>query len=318
MSDEQTQNDFLGEIAAEATGTTGIADDVSTDDAVPNDLADQVESYDAHAERRDEHLHDDADQGADDLQVDDRQDNGRKQSVPLGALQKERAARQQAQAQLAQMQQQLAAFQQQQLQAQQTAQQAQQQAEIPAFVDDPEGHINGLKQQFQAELEAMRQGQQHVQQEAQFRQQVAEVAQHTVQSEAQFRALQPDYDQAVAHMSELARAQVRQAHPSASDLEIQQVEATALLQFALQCRQQGLNPAEALYQRAVAHGFQASHRRTQSTRKAPTSLSDTNGTTRAPDQRGNVRAKDIAGMSNEEFDQLFESMRNAERPRFGF
>ena len=85
MSDEQTQNDFLGEIAAEATGTTGIADDVSTDDAVPNDLADQVESYDAHAERRDEHLHDDADQGADDLQVDDRQDNGRKQSVPLGA-----------------------------------------------------------------------------------------------------------------------------------------------------------------------------------------------------------------------------------------
>lgn len=314
MSDEQTQNDFLGDIAAEATGSVGIADDVTADDAVPNELADSVEQYQDHADRRDEHLQD-TDQGSDEPAP---EQDGRKQQVPLGALQKERAARQQAQAQLAQMQAQLQQLQAQQQQASAQQQTAQQQAEIPAFVDDPEGHLEGLKKQFTQELETLRQGQQQVQQEAQFRQQVSEVAQHTVQSEAQFRAQQPDYDQAVAHMSELAKAQVRQALPGATDAEVQQAEATALLSFAVQCQQQGLNPAEALYQRAVANGFQASHRRSQPIRKAPTSLSDTAGSARAPDQRGNVSAKDIANMSNADFDKFFNEMAAGanQRPAF--
>lgn len=308
MSDERSQADFLGDIAAAATGSVGVPDDVTVDDAVPCDLASQVEAFDAHAEQRDQHLHDDADQGTDDVEP---EQGGRKQSVPLGALQQERARRQQAQQEVAQLQAQL-----QQFQAQQ--QQAQQQTEIPAFVDDPEGHLEGLKKQFTQELENLRQGQQQQVQEQQFRAQVSEVAQHTVQAEAQFRQSTPDYDAAVEHMSALAKAHVRQAQPGATDAEVQQAEATALLQFALQCQQQGLNPAEALYQRAVANGFQASHRRSQPIRKAPTSLSDTSGSTRAPDQRGTPTAKDIAGMSNDDFDKLFESMRNAERPQFGF
>lgn len=321
MSDEQTQNDFLGEIAAAATGSAGIPDDVNVNDAVPNDLADQVEAYDDHAERRDEHLHDDDGQ-SNDAPADDTEGNGRHQKVPLGALQEERTKRQQAQAELAQLQQRLAQI---EAHTQQLAQQqqAQQQAEIPAFVDDPEGHLNGLKAQFQQELENLRQGQAQSQQfvqEQQFRAQVAEVGEFITQAEAEFRAQQPDYDAALSHMFELAKAQVRQAYPGATDAEVQQVEAAALLQLAVECRAQGHNPAQRLYERALASGFQASHRaaRSQPTRQAPTSLSTINGSSRAPDQRGNVTAKDIASMSTQEFDKFFNEMAAGatQRPAF--
>lgn len=318
MSDEQSQADFLGDIAAEATGSVGVPDDVTVDDAVPNALADQVEAYDEHADQRDQHLHDDTNQGIDDQQVDDHQDNGRKQQVPLGALQKERAARQQAQAQLAQMQaqlqQRLAQF---EAQAQQLAQQQQQeqQVQIPSFLDDPEGHIEGLKKQFTQELENLRQGQQQQVQEQQFRQQVAEAGSFVQQVEADFRQTNPDYDRAFEHVQAAANQQLRQLYPQATEAELATVQQGALLSFITQCRAEGRNPCQEVFAKAQAMGFQGSHR---AARKAPTSLSDVNGTSRTPDQRGNVRAKDIAGMSNEEFDRLFESMRNAERPQFGF
>lgn len=314
MSDEQTQADFLGDIAAAATGSVGVPDDVTVDDAVPCDLAESVEQYQNHADRRDEHLQD-ADQGSEEPAA---EQDGRKQQVPLGALQKERAARQQAQAQLAQMQAQLQQLQAQQQQASAQQQTAQQQAEIPAFVDDPEGHLEGLKKQFTQELETLRQGQQQVQQEAQFRQQVVEAADFTTKGEAEFRQTQPDYDQATAFMDELAKAEIRRSHPGATDLEAQQIQATAMLHLAMQCQREGVNPAAVLYQQAVAHGFQTSHRRTQPTRKAPTSLADVSGSTRAPDQRGNVSAKDIANMSNADFDKFFNEMAAGanQRPAF--
>ncbi|MBH3378364.1 hypothetical protein [Pseudomonas asiatica] len=313
MSDERSQADFLGDIAAEATGSAGVPDDVTIDDAVPNELADQVEAYDDHAERRDEHLHDDADQGTDDQALE--QDNGRKQHVPLGALQKERAARQQAQAQLAQMQAQLQQFQAQHQQALAQQQAAQQQAEIPAFVDDPEGHLEGLKKQFVQELEALRQGQQQQVQEQQIRAQVADAGAFIRQVEADFRQTNPDYDRAFEHVQTAANQQLRQLYPQATEAELATVQQGALLSFITQCRAEGRNPCQEVFAKAQAMGFQGSHR---AARKAPTSLSDVSGTSRTPDQRGNVRAKDIAGMSNEEFDRLFESMRNAERPQFGF
>ncbi|NQD57434.1 hypothetical protein HP546_19035 [Pseudomonas sp. CM25] len=322
MSEEQTQDDFLGEIAAAATGSAGIPDDVNVNDAVPNDVADQVEAYDEHAERRDEHLAQADDQGNEDP-ADDSQGKGRHQKVPLGALQEERARRQQAQAELAQLQQRLAQIEAQTQQLAQQQQQAQQQAEIPAFVDDPEGHLNGLKAQFQQELENLRQGQAQSQQfvqEQQFRAQVNEVAQDTVKLEAEVRSQRPDYDAAVAHMDALAIEHIKQAYPGATEQQIRETQATALLQFALQCRQQGINPAQAMYERAVATGFQGSHRsvRSQPARQAPTSLSSVSGSSRAPDQRGNVSAKDIASMSNADFDKFFNEMAagSTQRPAF--
>ncbi|WDM88044.1 hypothetical protein LG197_26195 [Pseudomonas asiatica] len=316
MSDEQTQNDFLGDIAAEATGSVGVPDDVSETTAVPNALADEVEGYQEFADRRDEHLHDDVDQAND--QVDDHQDK-RQRNVPLGALQEERSKRQQAQQEIAQLQQQLAAFQTQQQQALAQQQAAQREAEIPAFVDDPEGHINGLKQQFQAELDAMRQGQQQQQVQA-FQAQVADAMSYATKLEAEFKQANPEYESAFEFVHQAAARELAGRYPGVTEAQLTTVQQGALLDFLQTCRQRGVNPCEQIMQRAQALGFNPSVRtaRQQSARKPPTSLSDTSGSTRAPDQRGNVTAKDVAGMSNEEFDKLFESMRRSERPQFGF
>ncbi|MCE7761075.1 hypothetical protein GQL56_00345 [Pseudomonas putida] len=296
MSDEQTQDDFLGEIAAQATGSVGVPDDVNYDDAVPDALATDVESYDEHAERRDEHLPaDDADEPTPNRQ------ESRQRNVPLGALQEERTKRQAAQAEVLNLQQQLAAF---QLQAQQAAQQPQQE-EIPPFVDDPEGHLNGLKKQFQNELDTLRQGQQ----QQQWRAEQAQFAGRAAQLEAEFRQARPDYDAAFQHVNDDAARQIAQMYPGISPEQVASVQAGALLQFAAHALQSGQNPCELVYAKAQQLGFNPAQRASRQPREqAPTSLSSLNGTTRAPDQRGNVGAKNIASMSNAEFDKFFNEM----------
>lgn len=310
MSDFENEDagDSLGDLAAQLTDTVGLAEDAGANDAMPNHIADQVEEYSAHAEQRDSHL---AEQEAD--QEDEQPAQSHKQRVPLAAMQEERRARQAAQEQVRVLQEQLAAHQaqmqqfqawQQQLAAQQ--QQAQQQAEIPAFVDDPEGHVNALKAQFEQRLNDLQGEQQQRQQAEQFHAQTVDAVNYAAQAEAEFRASNPDYDAAFAHVQATAGQQIRQMYPQASEQELQMVEQAALLGFVQHCRANGLNPSEQVFAKARMLGFQPQRRAPR--KAAPTSLGAIPGGSLGPDDHGRPSVKSIAAMSEAEFDRLWSQM----------
>ncbi|KGK24275.1 hypothetical protein [Pseudomonas plecoglossicida] len=319
MSDEYEDTSDLGDLAAQITDTVGLADDVGLDTAVPNALADEVEDYQAMADRRDEHLATD-DQQVDDEQVEQQPQGKRQQHVPLGALQEERRARQAAQEQVRQMQAQMAAQQAQMQQWQAQQQQAQQQVTVPDFSDDPEGHVKALAQQFEQRLNDM-QGQHQQRQELeqvaqQINRDIAQVTPFIAQVEPAFRAAHPDYDDAREFVQANIRQQIAAANPGATPDQIAGVEAMAQLQFIAQCQANGVDPCAHVYQRAQQLGFQTQARTPR--RSAPTSLSTLPASGKAPDQRGAPSASQIASMSNADFDAFFESMRVADAPRFGF
>ncbi|KYC14216.1 hypothetical protein [Pseudomonas sp. ABFPK] len=320
----------VDQLAAVLTDSVGVPNDAGDGDMVPDDLATEIEQYDAHAGQRDAHLAEDGEGEQVDEQVEQQQPQGRKQHVPLGALQQERALHQQAKEQVRALQEQLAAHQaqmqqfqqwQQQLAAQQ--QQAQQQAEIPAFVDDPEGHINGLKAQFEQRLNDM-QGQQNQRQMLeqagqQVQRDAQEVAPFIGEMEPRFRAAHPDYDDAREFVQANIRGQLAVQYPGASAAQIQGLENVAIIGFLRQCQANGVDPCAHVYQRAQALGYQTRSRAPATPpRRAPTSLGALPGGGRAPDEQGRLSASQVASMSNEDFDRLFEQMRANDAPRFGF
>lgn len=309
-------DDILADFAAQATGTSGISDDAGYDQAVPDALANDVDDYDRQAAIRDQHLADDDDpDGAD--QVDP---TGLKnKSVPLGALQEERMRRKEAQDQAAQLQQQFAALQQQQAQQQAAIQQylqqqaqAQLEAQIPAFEDDPEGHLNGIKAQMANELGQMRQQLQAQQYEQQARAEMAALAPSVTASEAAMceEIGEDGYRGAYEFMQQRAHEQLVQMYPGAAPRQLAQLREVAGVLLAKQCQLQGVDVARYIVEKAQALGFNPGHRVPGQERKAPpTSLSNIPAAGRAPDQRGRLTAKDIATMPQDEFDQMFESMR---------
>ncbi|MFP3448228.1 hypothetical protein [Pseudomonas sp. SIMBA_067] len=308
-------------LAAHLTGSVGLADQPRDDDLMPDEIAHEVESYQEHAAQRDEHLSDDG-QGEDEQQA----HNGDKRNVPLGALQSERAKRQQAQAEAEQLRHQLAAHQQQlaQFQAWQQQVAAQQQpAEIPAFVDDPEGHVKALTEQFEQRLANM-QGQQDQRQmleqaAAQIQRDAVQVTPFINEVEPKFKAAHPDYDDAREFVQANIRQQLAAQYPGATLEQVHDLEKIATIGFLRQCQANGIDPCAHVYQRAQALGFQTQARAPAiSMKRAPTSLSNLPASGKAPDEQGAMSAKQIASMSNEQFDAFFEQMRAADAPRFGF
>lgn len=329
MSDFENEDtgDSLGSLVAEMTGTEGLPDDVGPDDAMPSHIAGQVEEYDANAAQRDAHLAEDGEGEQVDEQVEqvEQQPQGGKQRVPLAALQEERRARQAAQEQLRVLQEQLAAHQAQvqQFQALQAQlQQAQRQAQIPAFEDDPEGHMNARLQQIeQAQLQQQQaavQRQQLEQAAFQVQQEMAQLAPQVTAVEQEFRQQHGDYDAAFAHLVQIADAHIAQQYPGVAPEIHQAAKQMALVQFLRACEATGENPAQLIYNKARALGYQTQHRAPAPMKRAPTSLSNLPAAGRAPDERGALSASQVASMSNEEFDRLFEQMRAADAPRFGF
>ena len=313
-------DDILADFAAQATGTAGIPDDAGYDQAVPDALANDVDDYDRQAAIRDQHLADDDEQdGAE--QVDP---SGLKSKhVPLGALQEERMRRKEAQDQAAQLQQQFAALQQQQAQQQAAIQQylqqqaqAQLEAQIPAFEDDPEGHLNAVKAQMANELGQMRnqlETQQRVAQySAQLQQEVTAMAPAISSAEDELRAeVGSHYDEACEHVNRLAMERMRQLHPYADPQALEQTKTAAVIQFMRDHVSRGESPARTIWNLAQQLGFVPSGQRVpgQERRQAPTSLSNIPAAGRAPGLRGRLTARDIATMPQDEFDQMFESMR---------
>ncbi|NVN63364.1 hypothetical protein FGL97_09020 [Pseudomonas putida] len=317
-------DDVLADLAAEMTGTTGVPDDAGLDQAVPEALADDIESYDRQAEIRDAHL---ADPDAEPEQEAAPQTADKR--VPLGALQEERNLRKQAQdrerelqAQATQMQAELQQHRAFMAQLQQAQQQAAQQAQIPNFEDDPEGHMNARLQQIE---QAQLQQQQAAQQQAQLQQfgqqlqnDVAQLSPHVLSQEEAFADEHPDYREAIDHLDRVVGERIAQQYPGVPPEFHSSIKAAATLEFARDCVARGVNPAEMAYSKAREFGFTPSGQRVpgQQRRAAPTTLSTIPAAGRAPDQTGKLTAKDIASMPQEDFDKLFESMRDTQRPQF--
>lgn len=250
-------------------------------------------------------------------------------SVPLTALQEERQRRQERDAELARerennrilqdrFNQYLLAQQQQQQQVQQ------QQPEIPAFADDPEGHLKALTQQFEQRIAQLQQGNQQsqqFQQEAQMRQQLVNEA---LASEAAYKAKVPDYDAAAAFLTNRKVAEYMA-------LGMDQVSASQRVSMdyfglAAHARQTGRDPADMVYGLAKAIGYTAAvpgkqppaQQHVPPQNPAPTSLSSLPGATTAEDD-GKLTAAKLNAMSDKEFEKLCADMRRAaggsQRPR---
>lgn len=248
-------------------------------------------------------------------------------TVPLGALQEERTRRKQLEDRSRELETQNTALQERmnkflelQLQQQQPKQPQPQEEQIPDFIDDPVGHINGLKAQFAKELQSMREqlqgNTQHQQQQVQFQ----HMSMQAQLQEAEFREVTPDYDAAVAHFQSVKTAEY--AALGLNPVQCAQQlgrDSMGLVQHALAT---GKNPAEMLYNMAKALRYAptaADPTAPPATppKAPPTSLSTVPAAGRAPDEKGRLTAKDIANMPQDEFDKLFDSMRdNVQRPAF--
>ncbi|MGE8465278.1 MAG: hypothetical protein ACN6QE_03960 [Pseudomonas putida] len=327
MSDFENEDGFdLGAEVAKLTDSVGVADDVGPGDAVPSAIADDVENYAEHDQRQHGHLAEQAEED-DSEQVDDQPQGTKGQRhVPLGALQEERRARQAAQEQVRQMQAQMAAQQAQMQQFQQwqaQQQQAQQQAQIPAFEDDPEGNINARFEQLAAQQQAAQQAnvqrQQFEQASAHVDQQLRQAGPVVAQIEAEFTAQHPDYSEAYAFLDKEVTARVQQQNPNATPEQHACAKQWAMYSFLQNCADTNQNPAQLLYGEAQRLGFQSAYRSPNGQiKRAPTSLGAIPGGSLGPEDHGKLSASRVSQMSNEEFDAMFEQMRAAEAPRFGF
>lgn len=323
-------SDFdISEMSAELTGSTGVPDVVEDGQALPSTVVDSVEEFDQYHAEKDLRVSNDVEDTAAAEQEREAQRGG-KRTVPLGALQQERIKRQELQLELEAHRQQLAALQQQQAQWQQYQQQVEQQAAadaIPAFEDDPQGHIEAVKNQFRQELDNLKQGQAHQQVAAQFQREVETIAPVVAQVENAFREANPDYDAAFNYVQTTVEQNMRAQHPGATEADMQMLRTATLVRFNKECLARGINPAEYIYNRAQALGYSPGERVpasqgyqvTDTPRKEPnTSLSNLSGSARAPDEKGKMTSDRVSAMSDQEFDDFFASMDRASRVRIKF
>jgi hypothetical protein len=308
-------NEDLSEgLASTLTGSVGVPEDATTDDVLPNDLADAVEEQERYLAERgipaNNDVQDEAQYQAD-REAEQAQKPGRSQKVPLAALHEERTKRQELEQEAQQLRQQMQQLLAQQQAAQRAQLQAQQDAEIPDPDVDPIGFIKAKEAQFNARLEQLQNG--HVQQpqvqqlEAQVMQEAAVLAPMLGEIEGRFTETTPDYPQAFDHVMAAVDQNMRAQHPGINEQQLGMLRTAALVTLAKQCQSNGVSPAAYVYQRAQAMGYQPASRAPR--KEPPTSLSNAHGSTRAPDERSSVHASDISNMSEAEFDQYWNNMK---------
>ena len=291
----------------QATDSVGLPDDPSVDQPLPNHIADQVDDYDRHQVEKDLEPEEPTEEDYDRHGKSDRK-------VPYGALHEERTKRQEAQDRARVLEQQLALQQQQLAQFQQYQQQvalAQQQEAEPDPEEDPIAFIRFKEKQLSQQLQNMQQQREYEQAAVQVQHRSQELGQFVTQAQTAFEAENPEYREAYALVHDTAAATLRQQYPGATDQQIQAAQAVAVFQFLDGCQRTGQNPCELVFQKAQALGFTPGQRvpSARLPKQAPTSLSTLPASGRAPDQMGRVAARDIAGLSNDEFDRLWNSMK---------
>lgn len=193
-------------------------------------------------------------------QQDPAQQQQEPRTVPLAALQEERAERKRLRDELQQVRTQQEVLVQRIL-ANQQPQQAQQPApQIPDFQQDPVGHLRAqndlLTRQMQAlvgHLSGQEQQQQYWSQQQAAQQQLAN---YVATEEHAFRAQAPDYDAAAAYVRQAREAEYR-ALGMTNPMEIQQAMQGEIAQMANIARNTGTSIAEAVYNLAKSRGYKA-------------------------------------------------------------
>ncbi|HKX55581.1 MAG TPA: hypothetical protein VJN01_05750 [Xanthomonadales bacterium] len=241
-----------------------------------------------------------------------------RKTVPLGALQEERQRRKELQDQLNQQaelnQRMQQRFEQMMGHMQQPQQVTQQPVEIPQFVDDPEGHVKALTEQFQQQIAQLRQ---HYEGNVQQQQAAAagqQLAQRTAAAEQEFVAAQPDYPHAAEYFMQRKAAEYLAL--GADPVTIQQQLARDYQNLAVVAAQRGQNPAQMLYNLSKAMGYTpaaagqqgAPQGQQRPAAKAPTSLSGIGGAGRSPEESTGLTLESIANMTDAEFDKVWKQM----------
>lgn len=182
-------------------------------------------------------------------------------TVPLAALQEERAERKRLRDEMQQMRTQQDQLVQRILANQQQAQQPQQAApQIPDFNTDPVGHLRATNEVLQRQLQEVTgylNGQNQQQQQLTQQQSAHQAVQNfVVAAEHEFRAQAPDYDAAAAFLQNSRAAEYR-ALGMTNPLQIQQALQQDIVAMANIAHQSGTNVAEAAYNLAKARGYKA-------------------------------------------------------------
>lgn len=191
-------------------------------------------------------------------QPQDQQQQPDQRTVPLAALQEERAERKRIRDELQRMQQQQDALVQRILANQQQPAPQEQQVQIPDYATDPVGHLRATNESLQRQLQQLTSylSGQHQQQEqmTQQQQQQAAVANFIATHEQEFRAKAPDYD-AAAEFLQRSRAEEYRALGMNNPIQIRNALQQDLIAMANIAYQNGTNVAEAAYQLAKARGY---------------------------------------------------------------
>lgn len=180
-------------------------------------------------------------------------------TVPLAALQEERAERKRLRDEVQQMRANQDALMQRILASQQpqTAQQ-EPQVQIPDYATDPVGNLRAQlqlqQQQFQQVVGYLSGQEQQTQQVTQQQRAVQEVQNYLVTEEAAYRQQAPDYDAAANFLQQSRIAEYR-ALGIVNPMQIQQMLQQDIIGMTNIARQNGANPADAFYNLAKARGY---------------------------------------------------------------
>jgi hypothetical protein len=194
-------------------------------------------------------------------QQDGTQQQADQRTVPLAALQEERAERRRLRDEVQQMRDQQAALMQRILAAQQQPQQPQEpQIPVPDYAADPVGHLRAQNEILARQMQQMAQhlaGQSQQQQQMTQQQVIQQQIQHRLAAdEAAFRQQAPDYDAAAAFLQQSRAAEYR-ALGMLNPMEIQQALNQDVMAMVNIAQRNGTSVAEAAYNLAKARGYKA-------------------------------------------------------------
>lgn len=136
-------------------------------------------------------------------------------------------------------------------------------------VDDIEAHLRWENRQMMREVNEMKEWRKNIERQQQEQTTIQRAINNFVSIEQQYKASNPDYDDASAHMVNKMRDGVQAIYPGASQAEVNQFVMNQILNIANSYAAKGLNPAEELYLLSVEkYGFSKEEPAKERTQKA--------------------------------------------------
>lgn len=233
--------------------------------------------------------------------------------APIAALDEERSRRKELEEQVRLSQERVArmegAFQ----AIMQRQQQPQQQAEqLPDFETQPADYLKAKLDRLEQATGGMAFQQQQL---VQAQRMQAEMMQATMRAEADFRAAKPDYPQALDYMRQATRKELEVLYGPANAEQALQMQES---QFAAQQIASGRNPAEVIYNLAIARGWQPGQpaqdpnaQKLQQLAAAQAANKSLSGAQGGLDNKGNGAPKtleELAQYEGDDFDKAFDAM----------